>query len=540
VAAITVWALVVPQAMAYAQIAGVHPQIGIFAAFAAPLGYALFGTSRQLVCGPASGTSAITAVLVAPVVAHDPAKYAPTAAALAMLCGVIFIVLGWLELGVISQFLSTPVQIGFLFGLGSTIIAGQLGHILGVERTSGPFYKQVVELVEWLDLFKGWPLAIGLVSLGALFTMSHFFPQVPAALLVVGGSLIASKVLHLSDKGVEIIGKVDRGLPTPAIPDVDIATLGDFGPGVLAIVIIGYSEAITVSRRFARQHNYDIRPDQGLTAHGAACLFGGLFHGYVAGGGASQSAANNRAGARTQVATILMSGMVLVTSLLFVPYFEDLPLTVLAAVVIHAVRGFVDVPGMKRMRFLDRQEFLMAILALTSVILLGILPGLLIPVLVSFLLMILRLVRSPVTEVVASSEGDGLVAIDSYPKGTLLPGLLVLRPDVKLSYLNASSVRDSLKQRIEAEPESPRVVMLDLEGTGALDVTTLDTLMDLVKDARDAGSERWLVNVHQALRHLLDRGGLTDAVGAEHLYRTAGDALAAYRALPPREAIAAN
>ncbi|MCC6943780.1 MAG: SulP family inorganic anion transporter [Thermomicrobiales bacterium] len=286
-AGLTVWALVVPQAIAYAQIAGLPPQAGVFASFAAPLGYALFGTSRQLICSPTSATAALSAALVAPVVLINPEDFREMSAALAILCGIAFFFLAKLKMGFVSQFIASAVQTGFLFGLGLTIIIGQLFTVFGVDGIDGPFYKQAWHFLEHLDETVGWSLAVGGVTFALVFLLGRSLRRLPVALVMVALSIVISALLNLNEKGVAIVGSVDRAVPLPALPIVDLGQLLTLVPGALAIVIVGYSESISVAKRFADEHQYSIRPDQELTALGVSSAFGGFFQGFITGGGAS-------------------------------------------------------------------------------------------------------------------------------------------------------------------------------------------------------------------------------------------------------------
>ena len=477
IAGLTVWALVVPQAIAYAQIAGLPPQAGVFASFAAPLGYALFGTSRQLVCSPTSATAAISAALIAPVVIEHPEDFAAMSAALAILCGIAFFLLGKLKLGFVSQFIASAVQTGFLFGLGLTIIMGQLFKVFGFAGNDGPFYKQAWYFLKNLDQTHGWTLALGAGSFVAVFLLGRFMPKLPAALILVALSIVIVTVFDLADKGVDVVGTVDRAFPTPAIPIVDFGALLTLVPGVFAIVVVGYSESISVAKRFADEHQYQVRPNQELTALGVSSALGGLFQGFITAGGASQSAANDRAGAKTQVSSIVLAMLAALTSIALMPLFKNLPQAVLAAIVINAVLGFVNVPAMKRVWALRRDSFYLALAGLIGVLVLGILPGLLLTVAISILLLLTRIGRPDVTEVVPLPGSDAAVSLANHPDLSTQPGLMILRPDTMTLFANASWIRDQVNEQVANAQRPLEVVVLDLETSDELDIT----------DGRDAG-----------------------------------------------------
>jgi sulfate permease, SulP family len=390
VAALTTWALVVPQAIAYAQIAGLPPQAGLFAAFAGLLGYGLFGTCRQLIVSPTSSTAAISAAIVAPVALGDPERYAAASAALAMLVGVVLIALGLLRMGFVSRFIAAGVQVGFMFGLGLTIIVGQLPKLLGVPPGDGTFFGQAADLLGHLGDTNGWTAAIGLGSLAVLLGLKRVAPAVPAALAVVVAGIALVALFDLSARGVEVIGSVDGGVPLPAIPSVSWHDLLGLLPGAVAVAIIGYAESATVAESMGTEHGYDVEPDRELRAVGIANILSGLFQGFITGGGASQTAANDRAGAQTQLVSLLVAGLTVVTTIALLPLFRDLPQAALGAVVISAVVGFLNLAAMGRVRRLRRDSFVIALVAMVAVLALGVLQGLILAVVVSVGVFLIR------------------------------------------------------------------------------------------------------------------------------------------------------
>ena len=301
IAGLTVWAVVVPQAIAYAQIAGLPPQAGVFCAFAAPLAYALLGTSRQLIVGPTSATAALSASLVVPLALTDSDRLRDLSATLAILSGVVFALLGFWKMGFVSQFITTSVQTGFLFGLGLTIMLGQLFDVLGIAKADGPFVAQLRYLLSHLDETSAWTAAIGLGGLIVLLAFRRFAPGVPSALLLVGVAVALVTVFQLDQQGVAIVGSIERAVHSPSVPmHLELADFATLLPGAFAIVVIAYSESVSVAQGLAEKHRYELRSNQELTALGVASLAAGFFQGFVVGGGASQSAANDRAGARVR------------------------------------------------------------------------------------------------------------------------------------------------------------------------------------------------------------------------------------------------
>src|SRR5829696_169180 len=423
VAALTTWALVVPQAIAYGQIAGLPPQAGLFAAFAGLLGYGLFGTCRQLIVSPTSSTAAISAAIVAPVALADPERYAVASAALALLVGVVLIGLGLLRMGFVSRFIAAGVQVGFMFGLGLTIIVGQLPKLLGVPSGDGDFFGQAAGLLGRLGDTNPWTAAIGLGSLAALLGLKRVAPAVPAALAVVVAGIALVALGDLTSRGVEVIGSVEGAFPVPAIPWLGWHDLLGLLPGAAAVAIIGYAESATVAESMANEHGYDVDPDHELRAVGIANILSGLFQGFITGGGASQSAANDRAGANTQLVSLLVSGLTVLTAVALLPLFRDLPQAVLGAIVIAAVAGFLNLAALRRIARLRRASFVLAMLALAGVLILGVLGGLLLAVVISVVLLLDR---------------------QSRPGSTVRtePGLLVFRLDAAPLFRNPKLLND--------------------------------------------------------------------------------------------------
>jgi SulP family sulfate permease len=510
-AALTTWALVVPQAIAYAQIADLPPQAGLFAAFAGLLGYALLGSSRQLIVSPTSSTAAITAALVAPVAAGDVARFGALAAALAILVGLVLALLGLLHMGFVSRFISAGVQVGFMFGLGLTIIVGQVPKLLGVPQGDGDFFPQLGHLLASLDDVNGWTAALGLGSLAVLLAAKRVAPAVPAALVVVVAGIAVVALFGLAGHGVEVIGRVEGAVPGLVVPAVGWHDLVALLPGALAIAVIGYAESATVAESLADEHGYTVRPDRELLAIGGANVLAGLFQGFITGGGASQSAANDRAGANTQLVSLLVSGLTVLTAVALLPLFSDLPQAVLGAIVIAAVAGFLNLAALRRIARLRRASFVLAMVALAGVLIFGVLGGLLLAVVISILLLLDR---------------------QSRPGSTVRtePGLLVFRLDAPLLFINAKLVRDRVRELLAAAPEPVRIVLLDLRFTHDLDVEGINVLAALHAELAGRGVRLWLANVRALVHERLRHSGLAATVGEARLYRDLADAAPDVRA----------
>ncbi|HEY7132123.1 MAG TPA: SulP family inorganic anion transporter, partial [Candidatus Limnocylindrales bacterium] len=525
IAAITSWALIVPQAIAYAQIAGLPPPAGLAAAAAGLLAYGLLGTSKQLLVSPTSSTAAISAALVGTVAAGDAAQVGHLSSALAILVGLTFVILGLARIGFVSRFIPTAVQVGFMFGLGLTILTGQLTKILGIGGVSGSFVDEARGLLGELGGISWVTALVGVLALAALILGRRLVPNLPMALIVVVVSIVTVTILDLAARGVAVIGDVQAGFPLPALPLVGAQDFLALVPGAVAISMIGSAESLTVAQQFADEHRDEIRADQELIANGGANVLSGLFQGFIVGGGASQSAANDHAGARTPVASILVAALTAVTAVALLPLFRNLPDAVLGAIVISAVLGFLRLDELRRIATLRRDSFVLALVALVATLLLGILPGLIVAVILSLLLLLVRLARPTTTEV--GRRPDGTMGVMGDADAAPIPGLLFIRLDAPLLFLNAALLRDQVRAQIRAAETPPQVVIVDLEASSELDVESLDLLRRIAEQARENGAELWLADVRPGVAEMLGRAGIDPETGAPRWFRRSRDAIAA-------------
>jgi sulfate permease, SulP family len=538
VASFTVWALVVPQSIAYAQIAGLPPQAGLFAAFAGLVGYAILGTSRQLVVSPTSSTAAISASLVASMAVGREASFASLSAALALTLGIVFVVLSLAKLGFVSRFIPVAVSIGFLFGLGLTIIIGQLTKILGVPSTSGSFVDQAVQLVPEIASVNGPTLVLGALALVALLLGHRFAPAVPMALIVVVAGVIIVAALGLEADGVAVIGLIDASIPLPALPRVEFADLVVLVPGALAIAVMGYAETNQVAEQFGEEHRYEIRPDQELLALGGANLLSGVFQGMIVAGGASQSAAADRAGARTLLVSLIVAGLTVLTAVALMPLFRDLPQAVLGAIVISAVLGFLRVDQIQRLAFLRRDSLVSALFALVATLTLGILAGLITAVLLALIYLLVHISR-PSVSILAQGPDGGYLAVERHQGLVPVPGILVVRLDAPLLFLNAKHLRDEVRAIVRDRAEPVEVVLLDLAMSAELDVESRDVLAALAGQIRELGADLWLVDVRASVASMLERPDSAGATVDLPIYATMDAAMSEFatRSEPPDDEI---
>ena len=521
VAGVSTWALVVPQAVAYGQIAGLPAQSGLAAAFAGPFAYALLGTSRQLIVSPTSSTAAVSAALVAPVALGDPERFIALSAGLAIFTGLVLVVLGIFKLGFVSQFLSTAVQVGFMIGLGLTIGVGQAFDLLGLSSPAEEdFFPRLVSLIGQLPQANPWTFALGLGGLAALIGLKSVAPRAPAALIVVVAGILITTVLNLSQQGVATVGRIEQGLPAPGLPHLQLSDFRVLLPAALAIAVLGYAESASVAQGFAARHRYDIDANRELIAIGGSNILSGLVRGFIVGGGASQSAANDSAGARTQLAGLILAGLAVLAAFTLTGLFVNLPQAILAAIVIDAIRGFFRFDEMRRIFDVRRDAFALAVFAMLAVLVLGMLAGLIIAIALSILILLTRISR-PSLKVIEPASAT--------------PGMLALRPNAMLIFANARHVRTSVVGMVH-ESTPPRVVVLDLEMSYGLDVESADTLAELRSTLRTMGSDLWLATVRVRAIEVLGRSGYFEQ-DAQPAFATVDDAAQSFASHFPHEEV---
>jgi SulP family sulfate permease len=511
IAGVVIWSVVTPQAVAYAQIAGLPPAAGLMAAPGALLAYGLLGTSRQLVVGATTSTAAVSAATVGGLADGNAARFAALSAALALVTAVVFLAAGVLHGGAIADFISKPVMTGFLFGLGMVIALGQLPKLLGVKAGEGNFFPALADVLGELGDIEWTTLAVGAASVAVLVVCRRLRPALPSTLLVLAGGILVSALLDLSAHGVAVVGNIPNALPDPAIPDVsadDVLALITPAFGVMFLS----AEGIGVARALAVKHGYPLDLNRDLRAFGASNLLSGLSSGFVQAGGASQTAAADGAGARTQLAGLIAAGLVLLTGAFLAPLFKDLPEATLGAIVIVAVSGFFRVAELRRFAYVRRSAIVTALMALVGVLALGVLQGLVVAAGLSLVYVVERLSR-PSVGALARNPATGVWGRVDRHEGWQEPGsALVARSDGPFLYPNANLVKDRVLALVADAGDRPRTVVLDLSTSTDLDLQTADTLEELREQLARDDIELRLAGVRAPAREILDRTGVSARV----------------------------
>ena len=518
VAGLTITALLVPEGMAYAQLAGMPPETAFYAAPVGLLAYALLGSSRQLVVAVSSTVAVVSAATIGEIADAGSDEYLALTAALALVAGAISFLAGLARLGRLAQFFSESVLTGFVFGLALVIAIKQVPKLLRIESEEGNFFERVVDIVANLDQAHGPTLVVGVATIAVMLALERWYERVPAALVALVGGILAGELLDLAEDDVEVVGEVPSGLVGPAIPDVSAADVTLLIVGGLGIAVISFAEAIGPARSFASKHRYDIDVNRELVGLGAANVGAGVFQGFPIGSSLSKSAANDAAGAKTPLSSIVAAGVTVLVALFLTGLFENLPEATLGAIVVVAISGMMNVPEMRRLWRLRRTDFVFAAVALVGVLLFDALPGLGIAVLVSVAAVVWD-AATPGIGVLGRARGEpAYVRIDREPDARTLEGLEVIRLDVNLFFANATAIRDAVNARVaEADPR-PKTVILDLEASTSVDVPACDNLRELAEELREQDVVLSLARVHGPVADMLERAGVIEAIGADRVF----------------------
>ena len=527
-AGLTLWGLVVPEAMAYAGIAGLPPQAGLYTLVVSLLVYALLGTSRHLSVGGTSATAALLASSVAAALvasafatASDPQSYQAYAVAFVLVTGLVFLVAGIARLGFITQFLSKPVMDGFIVGLAIFVVVGQLNKLFGVEKPDGNTVEKLLGIIRDLPQANLTTVLVGALAIAALTILPRLSPRIPAGLVVLFGAIGLSTGLDLAGQGVEVVGTLPQGLPTPAVPVVPVEDLFAMVLPAIGVLLVAFSESLGVAREFAEKHGYEVDADQELNAHAVVNVASGLFGGMLAAGGMSGSAVKEGAGARTQVANLVAWAATILTLLFLTPLFTSLPEAVLAALIIHAVWHILASRKLQTLRREAPAEVWFGVLALAGVLLIDVLEGMLIGLLASLAFVVYRSSRPHLSLLGRVPEVPGAYSdLTRHPESEPVPGVLIVRLDAPLYYANALTARDRLKEVIRDARPALSAVVFDAEGQDELDVTSATMLKGLVAELRAGGLAVFFTNVHAPVLERARQSGLLDAVGDESIYPT--------------------
>ncbi len=526
VAGLVTAAVVVPKAMAYASVAGLPLQVGLYTAIVPMVIYAVLGTSRVL----SVSTTTTIAILVGADLGEalpgaDAAALLGATVTLGILVGAILMLASLLRLGFLADFISEPVLVGFKSGIGLVIVLDQVPKLLGFHIEKAGFLRNVVATVQGIPDASGGAVLVGLLTIAGLVAIEAFVPRVPAPLVVVAGGIAALGLLGLESRGVEAVGAIPQGLPSLSLPDLSLAAR--LWPGALGIALMSFTETMAAGRAFAKSEEPRLAPNRELLATGLSNAAGAVLGAMPSGGGTSQTAVNRLAGARTQLSGLVTAGAALLVALFLAPLISKMPQATLAGVVIVYSVGLVKPKDFRAILAIRRTEFVWALAALAGVVLLGTLPGIVVAIVVS-LVALSQQAADPPVHVLGRKPGTNVFRprTKEHPEDESFPGLLLLRPEGRIFFANAARIGEKI--RAEIEEAKPKVVAVDLRSVFDLEYTALKMLIEGEKRAREQGVSVWLVGLNPGVLEVVQRSTLGPLLGRERMHFNLETAVAKY------------
>lgn len=527
-AGLTVGAVLIPQGMAYALVAGLPPVVGLYASVFPILVYTVFGRSRQLALGPVAIVSLLTASGLGSLAGGDPDLYVSLAASLALMVGILMVAMGAARLGFVAQFLSQPVLSGFTSAAAIIIAGTQLRNILGVDLVRSEYtFDIVVDAGRRLDEVHLLTLALGTGAFALLMLLRRWRPAVPWALLVVIGATAAVTLFGLEDRGVQVVGEVPKNLPSPQMPSLSADRVESLFTLSLAITLVAMVESLAMAQYFAARRRYRIRPGQEFVALGAANITAGIFQGYPVAGSFSRTAVNAASGALTPVSGLITAAVIALTLMAAAPVFRPLPKAALAAVVFMAATSLFDVAEARRLWRVKRSDFYLLLLAFSATLVLGIEKGIAVAVVAS-LVVILQKTSRPHIAVLGRLPGTHVFRnVERSPGAVTSPGILVVRVDAPLYFANAEYLKEKLERVAADREEDVQVLVIDMSSVNDIDSSADRALHELSEDFASQGIDLYLASVKGLVRDVMRRSGLYDHLGADSFFLTTDDAVRA-------------
>jgi high affinity sulfate transporter 1 len=530
VAGLVLTALLVPVGMGYAQAAGLPPITGLYATIVPLVVYAVLGPSRVMVLGPDSSLAAVIAAVILPLGGDDPETAVALAGALAVLTGLVILVAGVARLGFVTELLSRPVQLGYLYGIAVTILVGQLPRLCGFSIEGRGLLTEARDVVRGVadGRVNRAALAVGLTGIVVILVLRRLWPKVPGVMVAVVVGIAAVALLDLEAEGVQVVGVLPGGLPTPALPSFDPAALGALFSGALGIALVAVADTTVLSQSLAAQRDETVDPNQELRALGAANLAAGLFQGFAISSSSSRTPVAVAAGAQSQL-TPLVGAVTIALLLVLAPgALRDLPPPMLAAIVITAAIGLIDVAAVRRLYRVRRSEFVLWLAAFGGVALLGVLVGIFIAILLSLGDFVRRAWRPHDAVLGREDELKGYHDIDRHPSARLIPGLLLYRFDAPLFFANAGWFGRRVRRLVAEAAHPVRWVVVAAEPITDIDTTAADSLRQLLEELRAEQVTLAFAELKGPVKDRLRRYGLFEAVGPDRFFPTVGTAVDGY------------
>jgi len=527
VAGLVAAAVVLPKAMAYATVAGLPVAVGLYTAFVPMVIYALLGSSRVLSVSSTTTLAILTGTQLGLVVPDgDPAKLIAATAALTLLVGVMLVLARLARLGFVANFISTPVLTGFKAGIGLVIVLDQVPKLLGIHITKHGFFRDLLQVAHHIPETSLITLAVAAATFAILIGMERLWPHSPAPLVAVGGAIAASWYFGLQALGVSIVGVIPHGLPALTLPDLSL--IEQLVPGALGIALMSFTETIAAGRAFARSADPPINANRELVATGAANLGGALLGAMPAGGGTSQTAVVRSSGGQSQRASMVTAATSVATMLLLAPMLGLMPNATLAAVVIVYSVGLIKPAEFHAIRTVRSMEFRWAIIACAGVLLFGTLKGIVVAIIASMIGLASQTAQ-PRVSVIGRKRGTDVLRPLSpeHPDDETFEGLLIVRPEGRLFFVNAQNVAEQISALVEKY--KPRVLALDMSRTPDLEYSALQTLIEHDQRATESGTQAWLVDLNPAVLEMVKKSGLDERLGRERMLFNAHEAIRRYQ-----------
>jgi high affinity sulfate transporter 1 len=528
VAGLVLCTLLVPQGMAYAELAGLPAITGLYTTVVCLLAYAIFGPSPFLVLGPDSSLGPMIAAAILPLAAGDMEQAIALAGMLALMVGLINAGAGVAKLGFVADLLSKPVRVGYLAGLAITIFIGQLPKLFGFSIDADGLWQEITVFLRNLDQTNPWALGVGLLCLVIILGLRKWRPRVPGILIAVVTAIVIAIVFDLAAKGVSVIGVLPQGFPGPSFPAVELSALPLLAAAALGMSLVTVGDTISTSAGFAARRGYDVNSNQELVGIGSANLLAGLFQGFPVSTSGSRTAVAEQSGAKTQLTGLVAAGMVL-AMLLFIPgLVKDMPQPVLAAVVISASVSLFDLAELRHLWSIRRNEFVLALACILGVAFVGVLEGIVIAVTLSILQFFERSWR-PHSAVLGQPENvSGYHDIKRYPEAKQIPGLLMIRWDAPLFFANANLFRELIRDLIKQTTPTPVWIVIAAEPVTDIDTTAADMLVELDEELNAAGIHLIFAELKDPVKDKIVRYGLLETIARHHFYSTIELAVAAF------------
>ena len=529
VAGAVLCALLVPQGMAYAELAGLPPITGLYTTVACLVAYAAFGPSPYLILGPDSALGPLIAAAILPLAAGNTEYAIALAGMLALIVSIICIGAGLARLGFVADLISKPVRVGYLAGLAVTIFIGQLPKLFGYSVDASGLLREFSTFLQNLNQTNPWTLAVGLLSLFVILGLKRWAPRIPGVLVAVVLSILVTQFFDLAAKGVSTVGALPQGFPLPSFPAVELSALPLLIGTAFGIALVAIGDTISTSTGFAARRGIEVDGDQEMFGIGAANLFAGFFQGFPVSTSGSRTAVAEQSGAKTQLTGIVAAVLVL-AMLLFVPgLVRNMPQSALAAIIIAASLSLFDVAELRHLWAVRRSEFVLALVALLGVALVGVLQGIVIAVVISIFQLFEKAWR-PYTAVLGKPEGiAGYHDIEHFPDAVQIPGLLMIRWDASIFFANASLFRKKLQVLIAQSEPKPVWILIAAESINEIDTTAGDMLVDLDKELNAAGTHLVFAELKRHIVEKVERYGLMETLDRRHFFPTIDVAVEAFQ-----------